>query len=95
MTLEDRDLSRAVLLDCSANGAVFIREQGQPLREGTLPFFSTDTVEEAETLRRSHCRLSRERGVKVYFLNNWIGEALDSLYAAADEFRASYAELKR
>jgi hypothetical protein len=85
------DLSRPILIDVSANGAVSIRDKGRPAR-GMLPFFSVDTREDARSLISLHCKLARD-GSGTYWLSDFEPDSLDSLDAASDLFRASYARL--
>lgn len=59
-------LSRIVKIVLFANGAMDYT-LGPNLPKGSLPVFSVDTIEEAEGLQVSLCRLSREDG-RTYYL---------------------------
>lgn len=88
------DLARAVKIDISACGAIAIRDQGQRLTAGFLPFFSVDTHEEAAELRERLCR--RERDGITYRVNEpptpdlEPDAALDELDVLRDKWRAEY-----
>jgi hypothetical protein len=86
------DLSRAVLLDVSACGAVLTRNRGQAMTEGYLPMFSVDTLDEATQLIVFHCHLDRETST-VYRINNWKAHDLDEIARGANLFRAHYTRM--
>lgn len=87
------DLSRKFFLDVCARGTVHIRERGrlQTGGGGLLPVFSTDTHEQAESLRVLHCRLDRY-GSGLYTLND-PPKDVAGLDAVSDMFRASFARM--
>jgi len=85
------DLGRKFRLDVFANGVVMIRNQGSPL-DGALPVFSTDTHEQAESLRTQHCKLARD-GSGIYRLNEPPAD-VDDLDRVSTLFRTSYATMK-
>lgn len=77
------------------DGALTIREMGAPLpkhRRNALPFFSTDTVDEAHELQTLFCELSKDD--KAYRWTRFAG-TLDALDDAAADARRAYAHLKR
>mgnify|MGYP003421009792 FL=1 len=86
------DLSRRFVLTVAMSGHVFFweRDVGHP-EEGTLPVFSTDTKEEAESLIIRHCRRAND-GSGLYALNSFSG-ALDALGDVSDLFRATYENM--
>ena len=83
------DLSRSFYLDVCAMGSVHIREKGQPIQDGLLPVFSTDTHDEAHELRVRYCRLARD-GSGLYHLNER-PESVEDLGRVSEMFRKSYA----
>jgi len=85
------NLSRRFFLDVTADGAIFIRERGQPVTDGALPVFSTDTYEQASGLRVRHCRLARDRS-GVYRINDWVG-GFDALAEASEMFANSFRQV--
>lgn len=82
------DLSRRFFLDVTADGAVFIRERGQPRTDGSLPIFTTDTYDEALMLQVRHCRRARDSS-GVYRLNE-VPADLEALYEVTAMFRGTY-----
>ncbi len=86
MTVNASPYSRPVKLDCSADGAVVIREAGK-IHDGFLPLFSTNTNEEAQALRTRYCRKERDSG--LYRLNDFGGE-LEDLADATETLRVTY-----
>jgi hypothetical protein len=88
MPLHRNDLSRRFFLDVSADGAVSIRERGQPLTPCALPVFTTDTHEEALMIQLRHCKLARDRS-GIYRLNE-CPDDLDALYEVAAMFRDTH-----
>jgi hypothetical protein len=89
--IHKEDMGRQWFLDVAACGAVQIRERGLPMREG-LPVFSTDTREQAESIRTLHCRLERD-GSGTYRLNERPAD-VDDLERVSDLFRNAYDHLK-
>lgn len=86
-------IHRRVLLVCSQNGAVFIRNQNRlPDQTGLLPFHSTDTRAEAEGLQVYFCRLSRHDN-ETYFLNEFDG-TLEDLDLVGARFEKEYQSRK-
>lgn len=84
-----QDFGRKFFLDVYACGAVQIRERGKPC-DGGLPVFSTDTLEEAQSLRTLYCGLERD-GSGTYRLNPSIRPAdVDGLDKVTDLFRSAY-----
>jgi hypothetical protein len=85
------DLSRRFIISVCANGTCHIHDKSneKPVR-GTLPVFSTNTKEEAESLRVYHCRLARD-GSGLYSLNERPRDVSD-LAGVSDMLRASYAK---
>lgn len=86
------DFERRWLLDCCANGSLTIRERGHEPIRGTLPVFSTDTRDEAESLRVLHCRLAND-GSGIYFLNDRPQDVGD-LQEITAMFRVSYPRIR-
>lgn len=86
------DMSRRFLIDVDAGGAFTIRPRGQVAAAGSLPVFSTDTHEEAESLQVYHCRLARD-GSGVYFLNEPPADVL-ALEQVTNMLRATYTRDK-
>lgn len=88
------DLSRQFFLDVCARGTVHIRERGQMQKGGggLLHVFSTDTHEQAESLRILHCRLDRY-GSGLYTLND-PPKDVEGLGAVSEMFRQSFARMK-
>lgn len=95
MPMQPTDLTRPVKIDISACGAIELREQGQRLTSGFLPFFSVDTHEEAAELRERLCRRERD-GSGTYRVNDRPTpglapeDALDELDELRDRWRAEY-----
>lgn len=81
-------LSRRVILDVWANGAVTIRERGFE-SDGGLPVFSVDTLEEAEALRVRFCVLSRIDN-STYFLPRFKMNDIEELGRATVMFSAEH-----
>jgi hypothetical protein len=52
-------LTRSYLLEVYKSGEVMIRARGEPMPEGVLPVYSTDSREEAEMIQVRCCVLSR------------------------------------
>jgi hypothetical protein len=88
--MHEDDLSRRVFLDVTKDGAVLLRERGES-SDGALAVFSTDTWEQAESIRIRHCRLARDRS-GIYRLNEFSGEVED-LERVADLFRETFAQM--
>lgn len=88
MSLHRDDLTRRFFLDVSADGAVSIRERGQPLTLCALPVFTTDTHEQALMIQLRHCKLARDRS-GIYRLNE-CPDGLEALYEVAAMFRDTY-----
>ncbi len=88
MKMTKIDLSRRFLLDVTKDGAVCIRERGSGEVTGGLPVYSTDTREEAESLRVDHCHLARD-GSGIYRLNRFSGD-VEALVAVAEMFHAAH-----
>lgn len=85
------DLSRAVILDVTQSGHVFIRGRGAASMHG-LPVYSVDTYEEAEALQVRHCRRVRSG---LYRLNDWPEDPdVEELEKVTDLFRATHGNLK-
>lgn len=82
------DFSRRWFLDVAACGAVEIRERGKRKATSGLPVFTTDTREQAESLRVLHCRLERD-GSGIYRLNS-PPEDIDDLDGVTSLFRSTY-----
>ena len=82
------DLSRKYMISVCAAGSFHIREPGAKSVKGTLPVFSTDTREEAESLRVYHCRLARD-GSGLYFLNE-PPAGVEGLAVVSSMLRASW-----
>lgn len=84
------NLGRPYVLYASANGAVIISERGEKQwPTGYLPFFSTDTHEQASSLQVRFCKLARN-GSGIYFLNEFKEGDLDELHRWSGVFAESY-----
>jgi hypothetical protein len=92
MAMIKSDLGRDFTISVCAAGSVWIQRQGQ-LEKGTLPVFSTDTREQAEKVRRRHCRLAPD-GSGLYFLTN-PPNSVEDLGAVSDLFRATFAQIQK
>lgn len=84
--------SRRYVIDCCANGSLHIRRRGQRMPQGLLPVFSTDTEEEAKTLRVRHCKLARD-GSDLYHLNER-PKGIEDLPNVTATLRATYEEMQ-
>jgi hypothetical protein len=95
MGMTKDDLGRRFLLDVCANGSVHIRERGRPISavDALLPVYSTDTHEEAVTIRVRHCKLARD-GSGLYFLNESPRDVSD-LARVSDLFRETHRKAAR
>lgn len=81
-------LLRPVKLDIAASGHVMYREPGTELQPGWIPFFSTETVEEAKAMINHFCRKARPPGVG--WIVNVPPSYPDELEALALEFEEGY-----
>jgi hypothetical protein len=81
------DLSRQFKLDVDASGAVTIRETGKPNTSGSLPVFSTDTIDEAYRLRDRLCYLARDG--RTFVLHD-LPRTVDDLGDVSDGFRREW-----
>lgn len=94
MPLYKDDLTRKFLLDVTADGSVFVRERGNGSRyPGSLPVFSTNTREQADSLVIRHARRAKD-GSGIYRLNDFRSD-LDSLDEWAETFRVSLETLQK
>lgn len=94
------DLGRRFILDVTADGTVLIRERGpQRIKDLVgLPVYSTDTAEEAESIRVTHCRRAND-GSGLYRLTHWKVDqtgygSIDSLPEVSDLFRATHEQIR-
>lgn len=86
------DMMRPFKLWVCAKGTVQIQDPGSRPPAGMLPVFSTNTRDEAESLRVRHCRSARD-GSGIYTLNN-PPKSVEDLSAVTELFRATYASRK-
>lgn len=85
-------LSRRFLLEVWKNGAVTIRERGEPATGG-IPVYSTTRRGDAEMIRAYHCRLSRLDN-ETYHLNEF-DRTIEDLDRVADLFELSHLRLRQ
>lgn len=99
-----RVLSRRFLIYVIPSGTVFIGDRNMPLLlsapvaisddvvRRALPFYSTDTREEAEALVTRFCRLARD-GTGLYSLNEPPAD-IDALGGLSEMFRVQHSRRK-
>lgn len=85
------DTSRKFLLDITPDGMVTIRERGVGKNTGGLPFFSTDTAQQANQLCTLLCKNAWGGGYKLHPF----GGELSDMDPAADLFRAAWEKLEK
>jgi hypothetical protein len=98
MSVRRLDFERDIMLDCDKDGTVTIRSRGDRLPEGSLPFFSVDTVADAEALivrlcKRQYALHPRTLGPHYRFTEFGNEMALDDIDALANRFRNAWFDL--
>jgi hypothetical protein len=84
------DFAREIVLDCTKDGTVTYRNKVDRLPEGSLPFFTVASGEEARSLLRRLCILERMPDPETR--NEWwryphFDGTLDGIDRLADHFR--------
>lgn len=85
-TTKHDDLSRQFVIDCTADGSVFMRLRNEPLPAGRLPMFSVDTFAEGNQLIQRFARRARD-GSGNYRLMDFPAGDVDAIDRFADMFR--------
>jgi hypothetical protein len=98
MSVRRLDFEREVVLDCDKDGTVTIRNRGDRVPEGSLPFFSVDTVVDAEALIVRLCKLQyalhpRTLGPHYRFTEFGNEMSLTDIDSLADRFRSAWLDL--
>lgn len=91
-TTKHEDLSRQFMIDCTADGSVFMRLRTAPLPKGRLPLFSVNTFAEGNKLIQRFARRARNRSGN-YRLNDFPTDDVDALDRFAAMFREAYARI--
>lgn len=91
-TTKRDDLSRMFMIDCTADGTVFVRLRTAPLPKGRLPIFSVNSFLEGTDLIQRLARRHRDRSGN-YRLNDFPEGDVDAIDGFADKFREAYEKM--